>query len=219
MRLQSAIFDMDGTLLDSMHIWNDVGPKTLRSMGIEPAPDLGPRLMLMTFRDGAALCKEEYHLSQSVEEIMDLTKDRVRSFYEQEVQAKPGVEKFLSLLKMEGVWMYVATNTDRDLVEAALKHTGLEGYFRGVMTCAEVGAGKKDSPEIYERCMRRLRSTKKDTVIFEDALHAIETAKAAGFRVCGVYDPSAEADQDAIRDLSDYYIRSFEEMFETETLD
>ena len=218
MRLQSAIFDMDGTLLDSMHIWNDVGPKTLRSMGIEPAPDLGPRLMLMTFRDGAALCKEEYHLSESVEEIMDLTKDRVRSFYEQEVQAKPGVEKFLSLLKMEGVWMYVATNTDRDLVEAALKHTGLEGYFRGVLTCAEVGAGKKDSPEIYERAMRRLRGNKKDTVIFEDALHAIQTAKAAGFRVCGVYDPSAEADQAEIKSLSDYYIRSYEEMFEQEIL-
>ena len=219
MRLQSAIFDMDGTLLDSMHIWNDVGPKTLRSMGIEPAPDLGPRLMLMTFRDGAALCKEEYHLSESVEEIMDLTKDRVRSFYEQEVQAKPGVEKFLSLLKMEGVWMYVATNTDRDLVEAALKHTGLEGYFRGILTCAEVGAGKKDSPEIYERAMRRLRGNKKDTVIFEDALHAIRTAKTAGFRVGGVYDPSAEADQEEIKSLSDYYIRSFEEMFESDIPD
>ena len=219
MRLQSAIFDMDGTLLDSMHIWNDVGPKTLRSMGIEPAPDLGPRLMLMTFRDGAALCKEEYHLSESVEEIMDLTKDRVRSFYEQEVQAKPGVEKFLSLLKMEGVWMYVATNTDRDLVEAALKHTGLDGYFRGILTCGEVGVGKKDSPEIYERCLHRLRSTKKDTVIFEDALHAIRTAKAAGFRVCGVYDPSAEDDQEASKSLSDYYIRSFEEMFETDIPD
>ena len=219
MRLQSAIFDMDGTLLDSMHIWNDVGPKTLRSMGIEPAPDLGPRLMLMTFRDGAALCKEEYRLSESVEEIMDLTKDRVRSFYEQEVQAKPGVEKFLSLLKMEGVWMYVATNTDRDLVEAALKHTGLEGYFRGILTCAEVGAGKKDSPEIYERAMRRLRGNKKDTVIFEDALHAIRTAKTAGFRVCGVYDPSAEADQEEIKSLSDYYIRSFEEMFESDIPD
>ena len=219
MRLQSAIFDMDGTLLDSMHIWNDVGPKTLRSMGIEPAPDLGPRLMLTTFRDGAALCKEEYRLSESVEEIMDLTKDRVRSFYEHEVQAKPGVEKFLSLLKMEGVWMYVATNTDRDLVEAALKHTGLEGYFRGILTCAEVGAGKKDSPEIYERAMRRLRGSKKDTVIFEDALHAIRTAKAAGFRVCGVYDPSAEADQEEIKSLSDYYIRSFEEMFESDIPD
>ena len=218
MRLQSSIFDMDGTLLDSMHIWNDVGPKTLRSMGIEPAPDLGPRLMLMTFRDGAALCKEEYHLSESVEEIMDLTKGRVRSFYETEVQPKPGVEKFLSLLKMEGVWMYVATNTDRDLVEAALKHTGLDGYFRGILTCAEVGVGKKDSPEIYERAMRLLRGNKQDTVIFEDALHAIRTAKAAGFRVCGVYDPSAEDDQEEIRALSDYYIRSFEEMFEQEIL-
>ena len=219
MRLQSAIFDMDGTLLDSMHIWNDVGPKTLRSMGIEPAPDLGDRLMLMTFRDGAALCKEEYHLSESVEEIMDLTKARVRSFYETQVQAKPGVKKFLSLLKMEGVWMYIATNTDRDLVEAALKHTGLDGYFRGILTCGEVGVGKKDSPEIYERCLRRLRGNKKDTVIFEDALHAIQTAKTAGFRVCGVYDPSAEADQEEIKSLSDYYIRSFEEMFETEVLD
>lgn len=218
MRLQSAIFDMDGTLLDSMHIWNDVGPKTLRSMGIEPAPDLGERLMLMTFRDGAALCKEEYHLSESVEEIMELTKARVRTFYENEVLPKPGVQKFLSLLKMEGVWMYVATNTDRDLVEAALKHAGLDGYFRGILTCGEVGVGKKDSPEVYERCLRRLRSTKKDTVIFEDALHAIQTAKAAGFRVCGVYDPSAEADQEEIKALSDYYIRSFEEMFDTEVL-
>ncbi len=217
MRLQSAIFDMDGTLLDSMHIWQDVGSKALRSIGIEPSPDLGARLMLMTFRDGAALCKEEYHLSQSVEEIMEMTKALVRNFYENQVQPKPGVVKFLSLLKMEGVWMYIATNTDRDLVEAALRHTGLEGFFRGVLTCAEVGAGKKDSPEIYERAMRRLQSNKKDTVVFEDALHAIQTAKAAGFRVCGVYDPSAEADQDAIRSLSDYYIRSFEEMFESNT--
>ncbi len=217
MRLQSAIFDMDGTLLDSMHIWQDVGPKALRSIGIEPSPDLGARLMLMTFRDGAALCKEEYHLSQSVEEIMEMTKALVRDFYENQVQPKPGVVKFLSLLKMEGVWMYIATNTDRDLVEAALRHTGLEGFFRGVLTCAEVGAGKKDSPEIYERAMRRLQSNKKDTVVFEDALHAVQTAKAAGFRVCGVYDPSAEADQEAIRSLSDYYIRSFEEMFESST--
>ena len=66
--------------------------------------------------------------------------------------------------------------------------------------------------------MRRLQSNKRDTVIFEDALHAIETAKAAGFRVCGVYDPYAEAEQDKIRALSDYYIRSFEDMFTTDTL-
>ena len=109
--------------------------------------------------------------------------------------------------------MYVATATDRHLAEAALRRTGLDGYFRGILTSQEVGVGKKDSPEIYERCMRRLRSNKKDTVIFEDALHAVRTAKAAGFRVCGVYDSFAPEDQEEMRRLCDYYITSFEEMF------
>ena len=84
---------------------------------------------------------------------------------------------------------------------------------------AEVGAGKRESAEIYERAMRRLQSNKKDTVVFEDAYHAIVTAKAAGFRVAAVYDASEEANQPAIRKLADYYIRSFEEMFEPTALE
>ena len=217
MRLQSAIFDRDGTLLDSMFIWDDLGPGMLRDIGITPEEDLSEKLKVLTLRQGAAYCKERYALPQSVEEIVSLIEGRVEKFYKEEVQAKPGVAKFLSLLKMEGVWMYVATATDRHLAQAALRHAGIDGYFRGMITCQEVGAGK-DSPEIYERAMRRLQSNKRDTVIFEDALHAIETAKAAGFRVCGVYDPYAEAEQDKIRALSDYYIRSFEDMFTTDTL-
>ena len=157
-------------------------------------------------------------MPQSVEEITALIEGQVEDFYRNQVQAKPGVQKFLSLLKMEGVWMYVATATNRPLAEAALRHAGIDGYFRGMLTCSEVGQGK-DSPEIFERAMRRLQSNKKDTVIFEDALHAIRTAKAAGFRVAGVYDGCSEADQPEIRCICDYYIRSFEEMFETETLE
>ena len=217
MRLQSAIFDMDGTLLDSMPIWRDLGTSVLRGLGIEPEPETSEMLKTLSLRHGIAYCKEHYHLPQTEEELIGRVVDRVADFYQHEVQAKPGVDKFLSLLKMEGVWMYVATATDRHLAEAALRHAGIDGYFRGILTCQEVGHGK-DSPEIYERAMTRLKSNKRDTVVFEDALHAIETAKAAGFRVCAVYDPYAEAEQDKIRSLSDYYIRSFEDMFTTDTL-
>lgn len=219
MRLQSAIFDMDGTLLDSMPMWQGLGPDLLRRFGVEPAPDLRERLKAMTLRQGAAYCREAYHLDATVEELIGLLEQRVDDFYHSEVRAKPGVERFLSLLKMEGVWMYVATATDRHLAQAALRHAGIDGYFRGIVTSAEVPLGKEESPEIYERAMRRLQSNKKDTVIFEDALHAIRTAKAAGFRVAAVYDASAQADEAEIRGLADYYIRSFDEMFETTALE
>ena len=219
MRLQSAIFDMDGTLLDSMFIWNDLGARTLRTLGIEPEANLGEKLKVLTVRQGAAYCKDAYHMTQSVDEIVALIEAQVEDFYTHQVQAKAGVVKFLSLLKMEGVWMYVATATDRPLAEAALRHAGIDHYFRGLITVAEVGVGKRDSAEIYERAMRRLQSNKKDTVVFEDAFHAIRTAKAAGFRVAAVYDASEEANQPAIREMADYYIRSFEEMFETRSLE
>lgn len=218
MRLRSAIFDMDGTLLDSMHIWDGLGANTLRDLGYEPEPDLYEKIKSLTVWDGARYCKERYHMAETVEEITAATESRVENFYHNQVQAKPGVIPFLTLLKMEGVDMYVATNTDRRLAEAALRHAGIAGFFRGLITCGDVGVGKAESPLIYERAMQRLHSDKRSTVIFEDALHAIQTAKAAGFRVCAVYDPSAEADQEEIRRLADTYIRSFEELTEIQPM-
>ena len=218
MRLQSAIFDMDGTLLDSMFVWKELGVRMLRRQGYDPDPNLYEQVKAMTMRESAAYCKQQYNMPETVDEICDMIVGEVESFYDTEVQLKPGVQKFLSILKMEGVWMYVATNTDKRLAEIALKHTGILSYFKGVLTCGEVGISKGESAEIFERCMRRLQSNKKDTVIFEDSLHAIETAAKAGFRICGVYDPVSEEDQDEIKKLSEYYIRSYEEMFETNTL-
>ena len=104
MRLQSAIFDMDGTLLDSMFIWNDLGARTLRTLGIEPEANLGEKLKVLTVRQGAAYCKDAYHMTQSVDEIVALIEAQVEDFYTHQVQAKAGVVKFLSLLKIEGVW-------------------------------------------------------------------------------------------------------------------
>lgn len=213
MRLQSAIFDMDGTLLNSMPAWDKVAVELLRRKGIEAEPDLNHEMMAMTSLQAAEYCKERFGLSETPEEWVAQVMDIMGEFYRTKVEAKPGVERMLSILKMEGVWMYVATATERPLAEAALKHAGIWEYFRGLITCTEAGGGK-DMPVIYEKALRRLRSNKKDTVVFEDSLQAIRTAKAAGFRVAGVYDHSSLADQAAIKAESDYYIASFEDWTE-----
>ena len=213
MRLQSAIFDMDGTLLDSMPMWRNLYRSVVIDLGKEPRPDFLEQMKPLTLEEAAAYCRDVYELPMTVDEVIDVFKAKVMEFYTTQVQAKPGLKKFLSLLKMEGVWMYVATATDRPLAIAALRHAGIYDYFRGIITVAEAGAGKRD-PEIFERALRRLQSNKKDTVVFEDALHAIRTAKNAGFRVAAVYDSAADDDQEEIRALADYYISSFEEMFD-----
>ena len=218
MRLQSAIFDMDGTLLDSMGMWRTRAVTLAAHYGCTPPPDLNQRVNPLSMREGTALCKELCGLPGTVEELMAEIMEEIQDYYRHDVEPKPGVIKFLSLLKMEGVWMYVATATDRPLAEAALKCAGIDGYFRGIITTQEAGQNKRDGPEVYERALRRLRSTKKDTVVFEDALYALRTAKAAGFRTAAVYDAS-EPDQDEMRRLADYYIRSYEEMFQAEALE
>ena len=211
MRLQSAIFDMDGTLLDSMHIWAHLGETTLREdYGIEPAPDFNDHVRELSLRDGAAWAVKEYHLPCTAEELTRHMMAKVDDFYTNRVQAKPGVKEFLALLKIEGVWMYIATATDRQITEKALRCAGIRDYFRGIVTTDETGCDKH-SPEIFERAMRRLQSTKRDTVVFEDAPHAVRCAKDAGFRVCAVYDPSNEAEQEELKAIADYYVKSFEE--------
>ena len=218
MRLQSAIFDMDGTLLDSMPTWRELGPTFLREAGIEATSEQLHTLRTITDHEVIPYLREVCGLQKSPEEIMDEIIRRMEDFYSTRVRPKPGLEKFLSILKMEGVWMYVATATHRRLTEKALKTAGIDQYFRGIITSADAGSHKRDSADIYEMAMRRLQSNKRDTVVFEDALYAIRTAKAAGFRVAGVYDVTEEDDQPEIQRISDYYIRSYGELVQSQTL-
>ena len=213
MRLLAAIFDMDGVLLDSTYIWNGLGERYLRSYGRDPEENLGARLRVMHMRDIAAYFRDAYKIPRTVDEIIDELKDSVDEEYLYTAPAKPEVDKFLALLKMNGVTMYVATATDKQLAEAALKRTGLLHYFKGIMTCSEAGASKV-SPLIYEKCLTRLRCDKQHCMVFEDSLRAVRTASEAGFRVTAVYDEDSADAQDEIRAMSEFYIRSYEEWFE-----
>ncbi len=216
MRLNCAIFDMDGTVLDSMQAWVDAIGHILTRRGITPPADLREITRPMNSMLLVDYLQREFLPGITGREITDEVGAYMEDFYSDRVQAKAGVKNFLSLLKMEGVQCYLATATHRELVRRAIAHAGLEPYFKGIITSGEVGKNKIDSPDIYEWAMKRMGGNKADTVVFEDALFAIRTAKKAGFRVAGVYDPDSEADQEEIRALSDYYITSFEELYQTE---
>ena len=205
--VRGAIFDMDGTLLDSMGIWETVGEDYLRARGRTPAPGLRETLRPMSLRQAAAYCRRTYGLPESEEEIAAGVNAMVADFYRETAPLKEGVRAALEAMRAAGVRMCVATATDRPLAECALRRCGVWEFF-GLLTCSEVGAGK-DTPAIYEAGLQLLGTRKAETLVFEDALHAVQTAKAAGFPVVGVYDAHAAGQQDALRALCDRYLRSF----------
>ena len=212
MKLKYAIFDLDGTVLDSLPIWDNLGVDMLRSQGYDPDPALGRQLKIMTMTDGAQLCKDLFQMPQSIEEIAALVEDQAKLAYNTVIGPKPGAENFLKRLKEAGIPMFIATNTRRDLVEDGLRRNGLLSYFEGIITCPEVGQGKKEGPAVYEESLRILGGTKENTVVFEDALHPIRTAKKAGFRVAAIYDSSSEGEHEEIKALSDFYFHHYDEI-------
>ena len=214
MRLNCAIFDMDGTLLDSMWKWDEQGEEILRHYGCQPRPDFQEVTRPMGMVEAARYCCAEYALPCTPEDVVAEMDRRMEHFYTYEVKAKEGVDQFLSILKMEGVWMYVATATEKELALKALRCAGIADYFKGIITVSDVGVGKAESAKIFEYAMKRLRGNKLDTVIFEDSWAAIRQAKAEGFRVAGVYDNSMAGHWEEIKAMADYAYTSFEEMTE-----
>lgn len=203
--IRGAIFDVDGTLLDSMEIWEDVGARYLRRIGKEPEKGLSEILSPMTMAEGAEYVKTRYELPFPLDEIIQGVLDTVRDFYFYEAALKPGVKEFLARMKEKGIPMAAATASDREHIEAAFKRLGIDGYFERIFTCAEVGAGKRH-PLIYEKAAEYLGAEPGEIFVFEDALYALVTAKRAGFRTVGVYDRFG-GDAEELKRQADVYAR------------
>ena len=205
--IKGAIFDLDGTLLDSMFIWDTIGEEYLRSLGKEPHEDLKETFMTLTLEEAAEYYREHYGVTLSVKEIVDGVNAMVEQTYRTKVTLKPGISEYLAWLKGNGVRMCVATVTDRYLVEETLERLGVRHYFSEIFTCAEVGFGK-DKPIIYQKALEHLGTAKDETYVFEDMLFALNTAKTDGFPTVGIYDRH-EAHQDELKELADYYVLDF----------
>ena len=207
--IQGAIFDLDGTLLDSMFIWDTIGEAYLRSLGKEPKEDLKETFRTFSLEQAARYYIEHYGVTLSVDAIMDGVNKMVEHYYFETVPLKAGVAEFLNHLKEHGVKMCIATVTDLYLVERALERLGVREYFSGIYTCTLVKHSKEE-PHIYREALKALGTEKSKTVVFEDALYALKTAKADGFLTAAVYDAHEESREELMA-LADTYIQDYAE--------
>ncbi len=206
--INGAIFDLDGTILDSMGIWDTVAEDYLRTLGKEPKENLKETFKTFTLEQSAMYYRQNYGVSLSVEEIVEGINRWIKDFYKEQVLLKKGVKAFLACLQKRGIKMCIATVTDKALAETALQRLGVRSCFSEIITCAEVGHGK-EKPHIYRAAQAHLETEKEETAVFEDALHALQTAKQDGFITVGVLD-SHEQEQEQLQKTADFYIADFE---------
>lgn len=208
MKIKCAIFDFDGTLFDSMFIWDSAGEIYLRSLGKKPKPSMREDVRTLSLYQSACYFKNEYDLGLSVDEIMTGINQTIEYFYINEIQPKPSVVDFMSKMKQAGISLCIATASDRYQIEAALERCKMGHFFDAIFTCSEVGHGK-DEPFIFRKAMEYCCADRSNTIIFEDAIHAVRTAKHDGFTTAVVFDKS-EKRQEEIQQLSDCYLMDFE---------
>lgn len=211
MNLTGAIFDLDGTILDSMSMWDNLGANYLKSVGKTPKDDISERLKEMSLQTAAQYFIDEYGVDKTQEEVCQGINQMSEDFYKNEALLKEGVIEFLDYLKANNVRICLATATDRYLANAALNKNNAKDYFEEIFTCTEVGESKSSS-KIYDEAIKFLGTDKESTYIFEDILFAMQTAKKAGYNVAGIYDRFSHKDMDNIKDLADIYFMSYSEM-------
>lgn len=206
-----AIFDLDGTLVDSMVYWENLAKEYLNSKGVKNIPDtISEQIVTMTMTESAVLFQKEFELDGTTDAIAEEMNEMMNEHYRHDIPLKEGVKEYLMLLKDSGMVMCVASATDVPLVQSCLSRLGILDHFSFLLSCEMVGKGKS-SPDIYFEAAKRLGALPKDIAVYEDALYAARTAKSASFYVIGVYDDSEKDCFDELTMISDKVIYSWKE--------
>ena len=208
--IKGVIFDVDGVLLNSMPVWENLGELYLRHLWIEAEKDLGTKLYTMSLEQSAEYLTETYHLDLAPEQVIAGVNREVKDFYASRVPLKEGVRQYLNEFHEKGVPMVIATTGDRQNAQAALKRLNVLRFFQGIFTCSEIGSSKNE-PDIYYAAALQLDTDPGQTLVFEDAYHAIRTAKKAGFKTVGVYDRANDRDLAHIWNTADIYLPEFQD--------
>lgn len=210
-QVEGVIFDMDGTLIDSMSMWENIASDYLTKKGYQPKSNLGSVLKSMSLLQGTEYVIKTYSMKESMKEILDGINELAIEKYEKELEPKEGAVELVQSLAKRGVVMCVATASDSKLARLCLERIGVLKLLKGVYTCGEIGVGK-DSPKLFEYALEQLGTKKEATYIFEDSLYAVETAKKAGFPVVAIYDEASKEDEIRIKEKANVYINSMTQL-------
>ena len=204
-----AIFDMDGTLVDSMVYWQRLAGEFLEKKGVlDVPPGLMERIKPMTMTESAALFIAEFGLAGTPETVAAEMNAMMDEHYRSDIPLKPGTRDYLESLRQQGVRMCVASATAEELMAACLGRLGVLDYFEFLLSCEAVGAGK-NRPDVYFAAAERLGAQPEKTAVYEDALYAARTAKEAHFYTVGVYDHSADRHWAQMTALADETVRDW----------
>lgn len=208
---KGAIFDLDGTLIDSMKVWEKIDRDFLKKRNIDMPLDYIERITSMSFDDVATYTIERFNLNEKKEDLIKEWNEMAIYEYGNNIKLKPNAKQYLYKLKSNNIKIGLATTSPRELYEPVLKNNGIYGLFDA---CVSIEDARRDKnyPDIYILTAKKLGVNLKECIGFEDILVGVKTMKKVGVKVIGVYDESSSHETDKIKKICDKFIYDYREL-------
>lgn len=208
---KGVIFDLDGTLTDSMYVWEETDSEFLGRYGIEPDAEYQKAITTLNFTEGINYILNRYKLPLTPHEVTDELFSIAFRYYNEDIKLKPNVLSTLEKLKSMGIALGIATSCMKGMCEAVLKNNGAYSYFSGFTYSDETGLSKRE-PHIFREAASSLCLLPEECIVVEDAPHAARGAKASGAYVVGVYDEYSAKLENDMRQICDSFIMDISEL-------